>query len=95
MIKTITATALLLAAAALPAQAQEIRINVAGKSADAVQAELRAAAHAVCKRDKADGPSPLELQLNANCVQKAYSTALANWQNIQVAKAQPDQLAAR
>lgn len=95
MIKSITAAALLLSAAALPAQAQEIRVNVAGKSADAVQAELRAAANVVCKRDKADGPSPLEMQLNANCARKAYRAALADWQNTQLAKAQPDQLAAR
>ncbi|MFC3076510.1 hypothetical protein ACFODL_00260 [Phenylobacterium terrae] len=95
MIKSITLSALLLAAAALPAQAQEIRVSVAGKSADAVQAELRAAAQAVCKRDKADGPSPLEMQLNANCARKAYRTALADWQNTQLAKAPTEQLAAR
>ena len=95
MIKSIALSALLLAAAALPAQAQEIRVAVAGKSADAVQAELRAAARAVCKRDKADGPSPLELQLNTNCVRKAFETAVAEWRTIEMAKTQTERLAAR
>lgn len=95
MIKSIALSALLLAAAALPAQAQDIRVSVAGKSADAVQAELRAAAHAVCKRDKADGPSPLELQLNTNCVRKAFQAAVADWRTVDVASTQNERLAAR
>lgn len=95
MIKSVTLSALLLAAAALPAQAQEIRVNVTGKSAEAVQAELRAAAAAVCTRHPADGPSPLELQLNTACANKAFKAALADWQKTELAKARSEQLAAR
>lgn len=95
MIKSIALSGLLLAAAALPAQAQEIRVNVAGKSAETVQAELRAAAHAVCERDVRDGPSPLDLQLNANCARKAYQAAVAEWRDTELAKARSEQLAAR
>lgn len=95
MIKSITLSALLLAAAALPAQAQEIRVNVAGKSAVAVEADLRAAAHAVCTRNPADGPSPLELRLDANCARKAFQGAVADWRKTELAKARSEQLAAR
>jgi hypothetical protein len=84
MIKSVTLSALLLAAAALPAQAQEIRVNVAGKSAKAV-----------CTRHPADGPSPLELQLNTSCANKAFKAALADWQKTELAKARSEQLAAR
>jgi hypothetical protein len=95
MIKSITLSALLLAAAALPAQAQDIRVNVAGKSADAVQAELRAAANVVCTRNPADGPAPLELRLDANCARKAFQAAVADWRNTELAKSRTEQLAAR
>ena len=72
MIRTaVVAAALVLAAT--QASAAEVRVSLAGKSADQISTELRLAARAVCAKESFS--SPLFAGTYASCVRATFKSA--------------------
>jgi len=67
--------ALFAAGVAFPAGAQTIRIPTAGKSAEQLQTEIRAAARSVCEAAYSNIPTPLGVQ--AACTRDVERSARA------------------
>jgi hypothetical protein len=74
MIRTATSL-LILAALAGTASAEEIRVSLAGKSPQAIHAEIKAAAVTVCRR--AYGEARVGMDEMSGCIRAAVSDAEA------------------